>query len=172
MIFDQTLSCEGHNMASAVSKQPLEWPSNGGRVNKPARAERREQMSDEVAAHLRGAIMSGTLLPGTFIRLDETAAQLGVSITPVREALRTLRGEGMVLVVGDGDKVALRSVTIDERIGDLYIVTAGLKRGERVIVEGLQKVRPGMQVKPELKPATAAPAAPASPPAAKPKAGG
>jgi DNA-binding GntR family transcriptional regulator len=55
-------------------------------------------MSDEVAGHLRAAIMSGTLLPGTFIRLDETAAQLGVSITPVREALRTLRGEGMVLL--------------------------------------------------------------------------
>lgn len=57
---------------------------------------RREQLSDEVAGHLRAAIMSGTLRPGTFIRLDETAAQLGVSITPVREALRTLRGEGMV----------------------------------------------------------------------------
>ena len=55
-------------------------------------------MSDEVAGHLRAAIMSGTLLPGTFIRLDETAAALGVSITPVREALRTLRGEGMVLL--------------------------------------------------------------------------
>ena len=40
--------------------------------------------------------MSGSLRPGTFIRLDETAAELGVSITPVREALRTLRGEGMV----------------------------------------------------------------------------
>jgi DNA-binding GntR family transcriptional regulator len=40
--------------------------------------------------------MSGGLRPGTFVRLDETAAQLGVSITPVREALRTLRGEGMV----------------------------------------------------------------------------
>jgi DNA-binding GntR family transcriptional regulator len=40
--------------------------------------------------------MSGTLRPGAFIRLDETAADLGVSITPVREALRTLRGEGMV----------------------------------------------------------------------------
>jgi DNA-binding GntR family transcriptional regulator len=57
---------------------------------------RREQLSDEVAAHLRAAIMSGTLRPGTYIRLDETAASLGVSITPVREALRTLRGEGMV----------------------------------------------------------------------------
>jgi DNA-binding GntR family transcriptional regulator len=40
--------------------------------------------------------MSGKLRPGTFIRLDETAAELGVSITPVREALLKLRGEGMV----------------------------------------------------------------------------
>ncbi|OBI17084.1 GntR family transcriptional regulator [Mycobacterium sp. E2327] len=57
---------------------------------------RRAQLSDEVAAHLRAAIMSGTLRPGTFIRLDETAAELGVSVTPVREALLKLRGEGMV----------------------------------------------------------------------------
>lgn len=40
--------------------------------------------------------MSGALAPGTFIRLDETAARLGVSITPVREALLKLSGEGMV----------------------------------------------------------------------------
>ena len=57
---------------------------------------RREQLSDEVAARLRAEIMTGALRPETFIRLDETAARLGVSITPVREALRTLRGEGMV----------------------------------------------------------------------------
>lgn len=57
---------------------------------------RREQLSDEVAGRLRAEIMTGALRPNTFIRLDETAARLGVSITPVREALRTLRGEGMV----------------------------------------------------------------------------
>lgn len=57
---------------------------------------RRAQLSEEVAGHLRGAIMTGRLRPGTFIRLDDTAAELGVSITPVREALLTLRGEGMV----------------------------------------------------------------------------
>jgi DNA-binding GntR family transcriptional regulator len=93
-------------MASAAWVQPhATQPENPGehKVNaparprlKPRRAVRREQLSDEVAAHLRGDIMTGTLRPGTFIRLDETAAQLGVSITPVREALRTLRGEGMV----------------------------------------------------------------------------
>jgi DNA-binding GntR family transcriptional regulator len=79
------------------------YSGHGEGVSAPAKARpplqrglRREQLSDEVTGRLRAAIMSGTLRPGTFIRLDETAAQLGVSITPVREALRTLRGEGMV----------------------------------------------------------------------------
>jgi DNA-binding GntR family transcriptional regulator len=62
----------------------------------PPRGVARGQLSDRVAAHLRAGIMSGSLRPGTYVRLDDTAAELGVSITPVREALRTLRGEGMV----------------------------------------------------------------------------
>lgn len=66
-------------------------------MNAPVQARlRRAQLSDGVAGHLRAAIMTGALRPGTFIRLDETAAQLGVSITPVREALLKLSGEGMV----------------------------------------------------------------------------
>lgn len=56
----------------------------------------RPQLSDEVAAHLRDAIMSGELRPGEFVRLDAVAAELGVSVTPVREALLALRGEDMV----------------------------------------------------------------------------
>lgn len=62
----------------------------------PTRPLRRTQLSDDVAAHLRSAVMSGRLRPGAFVRLDETAAALGVSVTPVREALLTLRGEGIV----------------------------------------------------------------------------
>ena len=111
------------------------------------------------------------LRPGQFARVRGVVDERPDAVLVPQLAVQEEQGAKTVLVVGDGDKVALRSVTLDERIGDLYIVTAGLKRGERVIVEGLQKVRPGMQVKPELKPATAAPAAPASPPAAKPKAG-
>ncbi|MBH0123222.1 GntR family transcriptional regulator [Rhodococcus sp. NPDC003382] len=66
------------------------------RTSRGTGSARRPQLSDEVAAHLRGSIMSGELRPGDFVRLDETASDLGVSVTPVREALLTLRGEGMV----------------------------------------------------------------------------
>src|SRR3954469_1843887 len=59
----------------------------------------RRQLADEVAGHLRDSIMAGHLRPGDFIRLEEIAAELGVSITPVREALLTLRGEDMVELV-------------------------------------------------------------------------
>jgi len=60
------------------------------------RGAKRSQLSDDVARHLRDAILTGELKAGTFIRLDDTAAHLDVSITPVREALLTLRGEGLV----------------------------------------------------------------------------
>ena len=51
-------------------------------------------------------------------------------------------------VVGDGDKVAFRTVKPGEQVGSLWIVEDGLTAGERVITEGLQKVRDGMVVKP------------------------
>lgn len=63
------------------------------------RLAQRPQLSEEVADHVRTRIMSGQVRPGDFIRLDETAAALGVSVTPVREALLTLRGEGLVDLV-------------------------------------------------------------------------
>ena len=106
LTFDQTLCCPGHSKAwfgPQVSETSPTHRLPEEHVNAPVEVRRRQvgglrraQLSDEVAAHLRAAIMSGTLRPGTFIRLDDTAAQLGVSITPVREALLTLRGEGMV----------------------------------------------------------------------------
>lgn len=65
----------------------------------PHALRRRPQLSDDVAVHVRNLIMSGGVRPGDFIRLDETAADLGVSVTPVREALLTLRGEGLVELV-------------------------------------------------------------------------
>ena len=87
---------------------------------------RRAQLSDEVAGHLRAAIMSGALRPGTFIRLDETAAKLGVSVTPVREALLKLRGEGMVQLEPHRGHVVLPLTRQD--INDIFWLQATIAR--------------------------------------------
>jgi DNA-binding GntR family transcriptional regulator len=87
---------------------------------------RRAQLSDEVAGHLRAAIMSGGLPPGTFIRLDETAAELGVSVTPVREALLKLRGEGMVQLEPHRGHVVLPLTRQD--IDDIFWLQATIAR--------------------------------------------
>jgi DNA-binding GntR family transcriptional regulator len=87
---------------------------------------RRAQLSDEVAGHLRVAIMSGALRPGTFIRLDETAAKLGVSVTPVREALLKLRGEGMVQLEPHRGHVVLPLTRQD--INDIFWLQATIAK--------------------------------------------
>jgi membrane fusion protein, multidrug efflux system len=51
-------------------------------------------------------------------------------------------------VVGADDKVEIRKVTVGERAGELWVISSGLKLGERVITEGIQKVGPGSPVKP------------------------
>jgi membrane fusion protein (multidrug efflux system) len=112
---------------------------------------------------------SRVLRPGQFARVRGTVDQRADAVLVPQLAVQEQQGAKTVLVVEAGDKVALRPVTLDERVGDLYIVTAGLKAGERVIVEGVQKVRPGMQVKAETRAsAGAAPATPPPAPAQKP----
>ncbi len=66
-----------------------------------------------------------------------------------------MQSANVVYVVGEGNKVAIRSVTLADRVGQDYIVTEGLKQGERIIVEGIQKARPGAVVNPTDRPATA-----------------
>lgn len=70
--------------------------------------------------------MSGALRPGTFIRLDETAAELGVSVTPVREALLKLRGEGMVQLEPHRGHVVLPLTPQD--IDDIFWLQATIAR--------------------------------------------
>src|SRR5262245_995350 len=93
------------------------------------------------------------LRPGQFGRVRAVTEEVPDAILVPQVAVQDLQGAKTVMVVGEGDKVAMRTVTLREPYQDFYIVTAGLKPGERVIVEGLQKARPGMQVKAELKPA-------------------
>jgi membrane fusion protein (multidrug efflux system) len=65
-----------------------------------------------------------------------------------------MQSANVVYVVGPDNKVALRSVTLAERVNQDYIVTEGVKAGDRVIVEGLQKARPGTTVNVSERPLT------------------
>ncbi|MFI6521981.1 GntR family transcriptional regulator [Spirillospora sp. NPDC050679] len=58
----------------------------------------RPQLSDEVAGRIREMIMDGRIRPGEYLRLERLALEFGISVTPVREALQTLRSEGFVLL--------------------------------------------------------------------------
>jgi membrane fusion protein (multidrug efflux system) len=114
------------------------------------------------------------LRPGQFGRVRGVVEERPNAVLVPQRAVMDQQGTKVVYVVGSDNKVVMKPVTLDERIDDSTIVTAGLASGERVIVEGMQKVRPGMQVKPEetagRAPAapTAAPGAPAPPAPAKP----
>jgi DNA-binding GntR family transcriptional regulator len=73
-------------------------PDGGGGRTAAAdfRKRRRAHLSDEVASYIRDLIMSGEVRQGDFLRLERIAEEVGVSATPVREALLSLRGEGFV----------------------------------------------------------------------------
>lgn len=89
-----------------------------------------------------------TLLPGMFVRARlEEGLNPSALLVPQQGITRTPRGEASAMVVGEGDKVEVRQVQTSQAIGDKWLVTGGLKDGDRVIVTGLQKVRPGAQVK-------------------------
>ncbi|EBD4017725.1 multidrug efflux RND transporter periplasmic adaptor subunit AcrA [Salmonella enterica subsp. enterica serovar Enteritidis] len=89
-----------------------------------------------------------TLLPGMFVRarLQEGTKPTAL-LVPQQGVTRTPRGDATVLVVGVDNKVETRQIVASQAIGDKWLVTDGLKAGDRVVVSGLQKVRPGAQVK-------------------------
>jgi membrane fusion protein (multidrug efflux system) len=88
-----------------------------------------------------------TLLPGQFARVRHTQVQRDALVIPQR-AVMELQGSYQVAVVGEGDKVQIRMVKVGERAGSMWIIEDGLKTGDRVVVEGLQKVRDDTVVHP------------------------
>lgn len=89
-----------------------------------------------------------TLLPGQFGKVRfQTDIRKSAILIPQR-AVQQLQSTQTVFTVGPGDKVELRAIAASERIGESSVVEQGLKPGDRVIVEGQLKVRPGMVVHP------------------------
>jgi membrane fusion protein (multidrug efflux system) len=101
------------------------------------------------------------LLPGMFVRaiLEEGINENAILI-PQRGVTRNPKGEAVVMAVGAEEKVEPRPIKVVRTVGDNWLVAEGLKAGDRVILEGIQKARPGTVVK--SVPFGAKPAAPAA----------
>jgi membrane fusion protein, multidrug efflux system len=90
------------------------------------------------------------LLPGMFVREEiQEGVRQGAVLAPQQGISRDQRGMPTALVVGPDNAVELRTIETDRAIGDQWLVTSGLKPGDRVIVEGIQSARPGAKVVPE-----------------------
>jgi len=90
-----------------------------------------------------------TLLPGMYVRavLDQGVATTAI-LAPQQGITRDPKGNATAMVIGAGDKVDVRTLVTERAIGDRWLVTSGLAAGDRLIVEGLNKIGPGMPVKP------------------------
>jgi membrane fusion protein (multidrug efflux system) len=89
-----------------------------------------------------------TLLPGMFVRAVIAEGENPQAIlAPQRGVSRNSSGDATVMVVGAGEKVEPRTIKVARTVGDCWLVSDGLKAGDRVILEGIQKAKPGTTVK-------------------------
>jgi membrane fusion protein (multidrug efflux system) len=97
---------------------------------------------------------NGVLLPGLYVRarLIEGVRQQGL-LAPQAGVTHNERGQAVALVVGPGNVVAQRMVKTEQAIGDKWVISDGLKAGDKLIVDGLLNLHPGAKVNP--RPATA-----------------
>ncbi|NLW80315.1 MAG: efflux RND transporter periplasmic adaptor subunit [Desulfovibrionales bacterium] len=88
------------------------------------------------------------LLPGMYVRaIVEEGVLSAAMLIPQQAVVRNAQGQAMAMVVDAGDIIAARPLQLDRAVGGDWIVRQGLAAGDRVVVEGLQKARPGTQVR-------------------------
>jgi membrane fusion protein (multidrug efflux system) len=92
------------------------------------------------------------LRPGLFGRIRVPLTEEPNALLVPQRAVQEMQGVQTVLVVGPENKVALHTVTLGPRFKDFFIVTKGVKAGELIVVEGLQKAIPGQKVTPKEEP--------------------
>jgi membrane fusion protein (multidrug efflux system) len=107
----------------------------------------------------------GVLLPGMYVRaIVAGVVQDDALLVPQQAIMRNAKGDTTAMVVGADDKAEQRTVQVSRAIGDKWLVEGGLAAGDRVVVEGLQKIRPGSPVQATeagaTPPAAAAPSQP------------
>lgn len=92
---------------------------------------------------------NGFLRSGLFVRVRMRVDEKPNALLVPAQAVQEVQGVQSVLVVGADNKVAFHTITAGDTVDNMRIVESGLQPGDRVIVQGAQKVRPGMPVKPE-----------------------
>ena len=92
----------------------------------------------------------GSLMPGQFAHLRMGQVKADPALLINERAVGTDQNKKFVMVVGADDKAAYREVTLGANVDGLRIVTSGLKPNERVVVNGLQRVRPGSLIAPQM----------------------
>lgn len=92
----------------------------------------------------------GALMPGQFARIRMGQAQPTRALLVNERAVGTDQNKKFVLVVGEDNKAEYRVVTLGASVNGLRVVQGGLKAGERIVVNGLQRVRPGSAVQPQM----------------------
>jgi membrane fusion protein (multidrug efflux system) len=91
----------------------------------------------------------GLLLPGMYVRARLVQQVIDNAIlVPQAGVSRNPTGQATVLIVGPGNKAVQRVVAADRSVGDQWVVTAGLRPGDRIITEGLGKIKPGQIIHP------------------------
>jgi membrane fusion protein (multidrug efflux system) len=89
------------------------------------------------------------LRPGGYAKVRAASRIQKDALLVPQRAVAELQGSYQVVVVDSDNKVSVQAIEVGERVGSQWIVQKGLKQGERVVAEGTQKVRPGMQVNPK-----------------------
>lgn len=87
------------------------------------------------------------LRPGGYGKVRASVNTVAGALLVPQKAVSELQGSHQVAVVSDDNKASIRLVKVGDRVGDMWIITEGVKPGERVVVEGIQKVRDGATVK-------------------------
>ncbi|HXI30220.1 MAG TPA: efflux RND transporter periplasmic adaptor subunit [Vicinamibacterales bacterium] len=121
-------------------------PTRQGRIENTLNSVNTRTGTLEVQATFRNA--DHAILPGQFVRVRVRTAERRHALLVPQRAVQDLQGQRSVLTVGADGVVQERSVVTGDRIEQRWIVEQGLKAGDTVVVDGLQKVRPGSRVTP------------------------
>lgn len=146
----RTLAAGGATSSSSAVKLTLEDGSEYGLTGKVA-------FSEPVVDPNTGTVTlratfpnpSGLLLPGMYVRahLSQATAQNAI-LVPQQGVARDPKGSATVYLVGPDNKAMLKTVKAERTVGDKWLITEGLTPGDKVITEGLDKVKPNQPVRP------------------------